>query len=251
MTKLDLKTEYQKQVAQDIPDLWDRIEAGIDAEIEANSSKTLKENRKEKVISFQKIVKYSSLLVAAACMVIVVVAVFKNKSAMETATTRSMNAPKKSDATFDENEAMVETFNEADAAAEENLSKKKSIMADSNYTKEAKTQKDTLNNQEEAETFMEEELEQTADDKAEDVLRSLEIEKEVTVEEIVKSSDKKVFLKVKDIDNEALTIYVPDELSKNLSTNDLHSKVTIVIKDLEEPVKLNGEDVLFELKEIR
>lgn len=124
-------------------------------------------------------------------------------------------------------------------------------MADSNYTKEAKTQKDTLNYQEEAETFMEEEKEKIADDKAEDVLRSLEIEKEVTVEEIVKSSDKKVFLKVKDIDNEALTIYVPDELSKNLSTNDLHSKATIVIKDLEEPVKLNGEDVLFELKEIR
>ena len=104
----NLETEYKKQITEEVPDLWGRIESSVDA-IEAQNNKndavttdtdvkavdtantsTQETNitdisKRKKKIDFLRIGKYSAIVAAAACVLVVVLAVSNSGKSMSTA----------------------------------------------------------------------------------------------------------------------------------------------------------------------
>lgn len=104
----NLETEYKKQITEEVPDLWGRIESSVDA-IEAQNNKndavttdtdvkavdtantsTQETNitdisKRKKKIDLLRIGKYSAIVAAAACVLVVVLAVSNSGKSMSTA----------------------------------------------------------------------------------------------------------------------------------------------------------------------
>lgn len=142
----NLEIEYKQQIANEVPDLWSRIEAGINA-VDANREKN------NNVVSIEQakpkkkanIFKYSAIIGAAACALIVVVAMVNNgKKMYDAAPASASEAPSyyasasaASEATC---EAAEETCEAAAPAAEEDYDGAMSFAAsDSAESKKAAT----------------------------------------------------------------------------------------------------------------
>lgn len=90
MTSHDFETEYKKQVTDEVPDLWSRIESGIDALDVQKTPEPKVVAMPTKVNKINRIVKYGSVFAAAACVLIVMVAVLNNSS-KDSATEQAIN----------------------------------------------------------------------------------------------------------------------------------------------------------------
>lgn len=240
MTKLDFKTEYQKQVANDIPDLWSRIEAGIDAIPVSNSDNNVintvdfkRAKKDHNNIRFNKIVKYSSVLVAAACAVIVVVAVINNTSKMDkTALPKSARLMRAAD---EANGAEANYFEAADedAACEE-------AFENPAKTNDATTKSEIAEPEMTNEAVADEAMEEEAENVKEKGASVSAVEKEVLLEEIIEDSNN-TFIKIKDDAGENITALVQDEVKDSILIFDVGSTINIVLEKLEEPLDFNGE----------
>ena len=91
----NLENEYRQQIANEVPDLWSRIEAGINA-VDANREKnnnvvSIEQAKPKKKVN---IFKYSAIIGAAACALIVVVAMVNNgKNMYDAAPAAASEAP--------------------------------------------------------------------------------------------------------------------------------------------------------------
>lgn len=65
----NFEEEYKKSAIDDTPDLWNRIEAGIDAKTNS-STKVNPASKERKVVPFYK--KYQGLLAACICLIVVI-----------------------------------------------------------------------------------------------------------------------------------------------------------------------------------
>ena len=127
----NLEIEYKKQIADEVPDLWSRIESSIDA-IESQNEKdnnvvefkAPEKTTGRKIKKINSILKYSVIVASAACVLVVVLAVTRSGSNM------SATAPMSDSASYDTGSAAAsenyyEDAAEAEDAEEAKSSKKK------------------------------------------------------------------------------------------------------------------------------
>ncbi len=146
----NLEIEYKQQIANEVPDLWSRIEVGItaiDNERKNNNVVSLEQAKPKKKVN---ILKYSAIIGAAACALIVVVAMISNGGSRNYAATAEAPSATYFDATPSEDAACeAEVCEEAtyeEAACEETAYEEAASEAPS-YVEEA-----TYSNDESAES---------------------------------------------------------------------------------------------------
>lgn len=146
----NLEIEYKQQIANEVPDLWSRIEVGItavDNERKNNNVVSLEQAKPKKKVN---ILKYSAIIGAAACALIVVVAMINNGGSRNYAPTAEAPSATYFDAAPSEDAACeAEVCEEAtyeDAACEETACEEAASEAPS-YVEEA-----TYSNDESAES---------------------------------------------------------------------------------------------------
>lgn len=146
----NLEIEYKQQIANEVPDLWSRIEVGItavDNERKNNNVVSLEQAKPKKKVN---ILKYSAIIGAAACALIVVVAMINNGGSRNYAPTAEAPSATYFDAAPSEDAACeAEVCEEAtyeDAACEETAYEEAASEAPS-YVEEA-----TYSNDESAES---------------------------------------------------------------------------------------------------
>ena len=117
----NLEIEYKKQIADEVPDLWSRIESSIDA-IESQNEKdnnvvefkAPEKTTGRKIKKINSILKYSVIVASAACVLVVVLAVTRSGSNM------SATAPMSDSASYDTGSAAAsENYYEDAAEAED------------------------------------------------------------------------------------------------------------------------------------
>ncbi len=135
----NLETEYKKQIADEVPDLWSRIESSIDA-IEGQNEKDnnvvefkAPENTSgSRIKKINSILKYSAIVASAACVLVVVLAVTRSGKDMSAA------APMSESAAYDTGSAAAnESYYEESAEAED--------AEETRSSKDRKKKKDVLN----------------------------------------------------------------------------------------------------------
>lgn len=98
----NLEIEYKKQIADEVPDLWSRIESSIDAiESQNENDNNVVEFKKpedsikssgKKIKKLNSILRYSVIVASAACVLVVVLAVSRSGSNMSATTPMSDSA---------------------------------------------------------------------------------------------------------------------------------------------------------------
>ncbi|MCR4850337.1 MAG: hypothetical protein K5870_03670 [Lachnospiraceae bacterium] len=135
----NLETEYKKQIADEVPDLWSRIESSIDA-IEGQNEKdnnvvefkTPENTSGSRIKKINSILKYSAIVASAACVLVVVLAVTRSGKDMSAA------APMSESAAYDTDSAAAnESYYEESAEAED--------AEETRSSKDRKKKKDVLN----------------------------------------------------------------------------------------------------------
>lgn len=136
----DFEIEYKNYAADNLPDLWSRIEAGID-EIEANNTADAKavsdipvtesnstDTKEKKIVKFN-IKRYSGLIAAAACLLIAIPAIIMvSKSSSKNANSAECAvAPSYDYSSAAETEAEADTY--CDEAADYSYSEDASAEA--------------------------------------------------------------------------------------------------------------------------
>lgn len=116
----NLENEYRQQIANEVPNLWSRIEAGItaiDKQRENNNNVVSIEQAKPK--KKFNILKYSAVIGAAACALIVVVAIINNSNHMSESAMPSATMQEASEAydNFAAEEAAPAAYYESDVDA--------------------------------------------------------------------------------------------------------------------------------------
>ena len=117
----NLEIEYKKQIADEVPDLWSRIESSIDA-IEGQNEKdnnvvefkAPEKTSGSKIKKINSILKYSVIVASAACVLVVVLAVTRSGKNM------SATAPMSDSASYDTGSAAASDsyYEEAAEAAD-------------------------------------------------------------------------------------------------------------------------------------
>ncbi len=135
----NLEIEYKKQIADEVPDLWSRIESSIDAiegQNESNNNvvefKAPEKTSGSKIKKINNILKYSAIVASAACVLVVVLAVTRFGKSM------SATAPMSESAAYDTGSAAAnEAYYEESAEAED--------TEETGSSKDRKKKKDVLN----------------------------------------------------------------------------------------------------------
>ena len=135
----NLEIEYKKQIADEVPDLWSRIESSIDA-IEGQNEKdnnvvefkAPEKTSGSKIKKINSILKYSVIVASAACVLVVVLAVTRSGSNM------SATAPMSDSASYDTGSAAASDSYYEEAAEAADADEAKS-------SKDRKKKKDSLN----------------------------------------------------------------------------------------------------------
>lgn len=135
----NLEIEYKKQIADEVPDLWSRIESSIDA-IEGQNEKdnnvvefkAPEKTSGSKIKKINSILKYSVIVASAACVLVVVLAVTRSGKNM------SATAPMSDSASYDTGSAAASDSYYEEAAEAADADEAKS-------SKDRKKKSDTFN----------------------------------------------------------------------------------------------------------
>jgi len=121
----DLEIEYKNQVATEIPDLWARIEAGINAvevqntSVQINNVPNVTEFKSKKNNSKKIITIFSSVVAAAACLVLAFTFILGSKNRKDE--TKAAVAMAESTSNYAESEDRFALFDSADTKKEKSI----------------------------------------------------------------------------------------------------------------------------------
>lgn len=249
MTSHDFETEYKKQVTDEVPDLWSRIESGIDALDVQKTPEPKVVAMPTKVNKINRIVKYGSVFAAAACVLIVMVAVLNNSS-KDSATEQAINmkamaaAEAEETVATDEAVAVGETAvtDEAVAAGETAVTDE-AVAAEANMAAETEEATGIKRVKEAAKTvdsFAKSVMGDYED--CEEAVRSdtEEMSEQFTINAIV--NEDICYMDVTDEFGNSCSLYVPDDMTEAVSS---YKEGDILTADIEEITTDLGDEYAF------
>lgn len=237
MTSHDFETEYKKQVTDEVPDLWSRIESGIDALDVQKTPEPKVVAMPTKVNKINRIVKYGSVFAAAACVLIVMVAVLNNSS-KDSATEQAINMKAMAAAEAEETVATDEAV-----AAGETAVTDEAVAAEANMAAETEEATGIKRVKEAAKTVDSFEKSVMGDyEDCEEAVRSdtEEMSEQFTINAIV--NEDICYMDVTDEFGNSCSLYVPDDMTEAVSS---YKEGDILTADIEEITTDLGDEYAF------
>ena len=237
MTSHDFETEYKKQVTDEVPDLWSRIESGIDALDVQKTPEPKVVAMPTKVNKINKIVKYGSVFAAAACVLIVMVAVLNNSS-KDSATEQAINMKAMAAAEAEETVATDEAVAVGETAVTD-----EAVAAEANMAAETEEATGIKRVKEAAKTVDSFEKSVMGDyEDCEEAVRSdtEEMSEQFTINAIV--NEDICYMDVTDEFGNSCSLYVPDDMTEAVSS---YKEGDILTADIEEITTDLGDEYAF------
>lgn len=237
MTSHDFETEYKKQVTDEVPDLWSRIESGIDAFDVQKTPEPKVVAMPTKVNKINRIVKYGSVFAAAACVLIVMVAVVNNSS-KNSATEQAINMKAMAAAEAEETVATDEAVTVGETAVTD-----EAVAAEANMAAETEEATGIKRVKEAAKTVDSFEKSVMGDyEDCEEAVRSdtEEMSEQFTINAIV--NEDICYMDVMDEFGNSCSLYVPDDMTEAVSS---YKEGDILTADIEEITTDLGDEYAF------
>ena len=237
MTSHDFETEYKKQVTDEVPDLWSRIESGIDALDVQKTPEPKVVAMPTKVNKINRIVKYGSVFAAAACVLIVMVAVLNNSS-KDSATEQAINMKAMAVAEAEETVATDEAVAVGETAVTD-----EAVAAEANMAAETEEATGIKRVKEAAKTVDSFEKSVMGDyEDCEEAVRSdtEEMSEQFTINAIV--NEDICYMDVTDEFGNSCSLYVPDDMTEAVSS---YKEGDILTADIEEITTDLGDEYAF------
>ncbi len=237
MTSHDFETEYKKQVTDEVPDLWSRIESGIDALDVQKTPEPKVVAMPTKVNKINRIVKYGSVFAAAACVLIVMVAVLNNSS-KNSATEQAINMKAMAAAEAEETVATDEAVAVGETAVTD-----EAVAAEANMAAETEEATGIKRVKEAAKTVDSFEKSVMGDyEDCEEAVRSdtEEMSEQFTINAII--NEDICYMDVTDEFGNSCSLYVPDDMTEAVSS---YKEGDILTADIEEITTDLGDEYAF------